>query len=244
MTVARSLLYLSFIYAALAGVVLAALAMNPTVPIGMGILVAVVYFNVIFPLAAIWGQHHEWLRLWVFLLPLSLMMILPDWFLSAQLDVLVFPSTGSPYIGTVPIFMAGMWTIPLVLVVWLADHAKSWGSYLVAGIVSAVMFWGSEAIAWRIPIWHAQNVRQIEHVALYLLVPEVILGMTTLAAYRWSGRRGLMTRLMAAYLVMMIYLGQVAGFYFIVERIGSLDVLWRLPAFGVSLTTGGLTTLG
>ncbi len=239
MTTARTFGQLALVYLAFAGVVTAAIFMSPSVPLGLGILASVLFFNVIFPLAAIVGQHHEWLRLWIFLVPLSVMMVLPDWFLSSQLDVLHFPSTGSPYIGTVPIFMAGMWTIPLVLVIWLADHLKGWNSYLVAGVVSAVMFLGSEALVWKLPIWQAQNVWQIEHVAIYLIVPELVLGMSTLAAYRWGGRRGILGRLLAAYLVMIIYLGHVAGFYFLFERVGSFDELGRASAIGTSFTVLG-----
>lgn len=239
MTTARSFWHLALVYLAFAGVVTAAIVMSPSVPLGMGILASVLFFNVIFPLAAVAGQHHEWLRLWIFLVPLSILMVLPDWFLSSQLDVLNFPPTGSPYIGTVPIFMAGMWTIPLVLVVWLADHLKGWNSYLVAGVVSAILFLGSESLVWKLPVWQAQNVRQFEHVALYLIVPELILGMSTLAAYRWGGRRGLWARLLAAYFVMIVYLGNVAGFYFLFERVGSTDRLWH-----VSTACGMLTALG
>lgn len=239
MTVLRSFSHLAFVYAAFAAVVLAALAMKPTVPIGLGVLAAAVFFNVIFPLAAVWGQHHEWLRLWTFLVPLSAMMVLPDWYLSAKLEVLVFPETGSPTIGTVPVFMAILWTIPLVLIVWLADHLRGWGSYLIAGTLSAVLFWGSEALLWRLPIWHAQNVSQIEHVAIYLLIPEVLLGITTLAAYRWSGRKSILARLAAAYLVMIIYLGNLVGFYFVFEHLGFLKSLSHFPSVGASITTLG-----
>ena len=60
-----------------------------------------------------------WGRAWLVLAPLSVLKVAPGWFLSAELGTLSFPDTGAPFVGTVPVFMAGMWVMalfPLVLV--------------------------------------------------------------------------------------------------------------------------------
>lgn len=59
------------------------------------------------------GDRSLW-RAWTVLAPLSLMMVLPDWFLSDVLGILAFPCRGGPLIGTVPLAMAGMRTIALM----------------------------------------------------------------------------------------------------------------------------------
>jgi hypothetical protein len=210
---------LVLVHLALAALVAAALMMQPTVPLGLGLLVAVVGYNILLPMTAIWSQHHTWLRLWLFLAPLSAMMLLPDWFLAKQLGVLVFPDTGAPRIGEVPIFMMGMWTIPLFLIVHFAQRYKPPMDHAVVLTLSAALFLGSEAVLWRLPVWHAQNVWQVANVAIYLIVPELILGLTAYWGYLLSERRSLLVRLGTSYLVMVIYLGNLALFYFLVERI-------------------------
>lgn len=57
-------------------------------------------------------------RIWKFLVPLSILMVFPDWFLSAVLQTLVFPEDGFLKIGTVSGYMAGLWAIPLFICVY------------------------------------------------------------------------------------------------------------------------------
>jgi hypothetical protein len=210
---------LILVHLALAALVAAALVMQPALPLGLGILVAVVGYNMLLPLTAIWGQHHTWLRLWIFLVPLSAMMLLPDWFLADALGVIHFPDTGGPRVGAIPVFMMGMWTIPLFLVIHFAGRASYPFDHVIVILLSAALFVGSEAILWRLPVWQAQNVGQVGHVAGYVIVPETLLGLTTYWGYLLAERRSLLVRLGTAYLIMVIYLGNLALFYFLVERV-------------------------
>lgn len=114
-------------FAVLARVVLAV----PVGDLGWRILLLVVVFHLgAVLLARRTGDEYLW-RAWTVLAPLSVVMVLPDWFLSAVLGSLEFPDTGGPFIGTVPVFMAGMWTIallPIVLVGALASQKAGRGS--------------------------------------------------------------------------------------------------------------------
>jgi hypothetical protein len=150
---------------------------------------------------------------------LSILQIFPDWFLSSQLDVLVFPNTGGPFIGTVPLFMAGMWTIPLLLIVYIGRRVPPPYANWAVIAVSAILFLGSEATLWVLPVWYAQHVTQIFHVAIYLIAPEILLGLYTFYAAEWVREKSLGYRLGAAFTVMITYLGNVSLFYLIIEKV-------------------------
>ncbi len=191
---------------------------------GTKITLLVLGYNIALPLLARRLGHGLWFSLWRFLLPLSLLQILPDWFLSAQLGILNFPDTGALFIGTVPAFMGGMWVIPLFLIVFIAsqveDVSKNQNSARwAAALVSLAVFVGAEATLWAIPIWHAQNVTQIAGGALYLLIPEALLGLHAFLAYKTFGQAGWGLRLAAAFTVMSLYFGGITLFYFLVEKI-------------------------
>jgi hypothetical protein len=80
----------------------------PNSPIGARLLIAVIAYNVIIPITAVWRGHKRWLEIWIFVLPISILQIFPDWYLAHQLEVLSFPVDGFPMIGDVPIYMAGL----------------------------------------------------------------------------------------------------------------------------------------
>lgn len=192
--------------------------------LGMRISVLVVVYNLMLPAYAQWRGHDEWMDLWLFLLPLSVFMVLPDWMLASVLDSLVFPRTGAAYIGAVPVFMAGMWVIPLFMLVMLERAVRPrWG--LAAGcaitvLMSALVFLGSEAIAWQIPIWSAKNVAHWHGIAFYLIPALLLLGPVTAFAYEACLRRSPWQRLMAAAMVTALYAGSCLLFYWLVE------ILW------------------
>ena len=180
---------------------------------GRAILLLTLIYNAALPLWCLARRDRVSLSMWRFLLPLSVLMILPDAFLSAHLGVLVFPDTGSPFLGSVPVFMAGLWVIPLFLVL----HAGESGGLPGAALASCLVFTAAEATLWAIPVWHAINVTTVAHVAVYLLVPETVLGLSAWLAWRQVGDCGLLLRLTAAFAVMTLYLGNVALFWFLVE---------------------------
>ncbi len=190
-----------------------------TLPLGWRILVIVIAYNLLIPFFARRVGYKGWFELWSFSLPLSMLQIFPDWWLSQGLGILVFPNTGVPFIGTVPIFMAGMWVIPFFIIIYLGRRFQGKFSGLVAALASGVIFLGSEATLWALPVWYAQNVTQAAHIALYLIIPEILLGYTALRAFEWSLGKSFFKKLGAALAVMLGYLININLFYFVIEKI-------------------------
>ena len=190
---------------------------------GWRVLGLVVVYNVLAPIAAWWRGHLKWWARWAFLLPLSILLVFPDWFLSSELGVLVFPNTGGPRLGTVPVAMAGMWLIPLFLVLTVSEGVERRRTRSMAVgaavIVSLLLFVGSEAVLWRVPIWFAENVMMVGHVAIYVIIPEVLLGSFCYLGYVYTGRAGFGTRIGATFVLMLLYLGALSFFYLLIEKI-------------------------
>ena len=67
--------------------------------------------------------------------------------------------------------------------------------------------------------WYAQNVTMVGNIAVYILIPEVILGLTTFWMYNQVRAKSLHWYVIGAYFVMIIYLGNSAFFYFLIEKI-------------------------
>jgi hypothetical protein len=191
--------------------------------VGVKLFVLVLAYNIALPVIARVRGHAEWIGIWLFALILSVFQVFPDWFLSAQLGVLVFPEDGFVKIGTVSGYMAGLWAIPVFIIVYASSLAGERGSaraaYATAAALSLVIFGLSEETVWMLPSWYAQNVRMIGHTAVYIVVPEIILGISCVYAYRQLRGRSHLLKVPAAFLVMLLYLGSAAWFYFIVERV-------------------------
>ena len=116
--------------------------------------------------------------------------------------------------------MAGMWTIPLWAALVAADHlgrgsertSMVWAAALAGGILVS-----AEAVVWMVPIWEAVNVTAVGPVALYVIVPEILLGAIAFAAYvRYRDRsRGLQVAVAA--LVSTFYLGALGARYLLID---------------------------
>jgi hypothetical protein len=182
---------------------------------------------IIYPLAmfslGLWLKDREWLKILGFCMVLSIFQIFPDWFLATQLDILVFPEDGFFRIGAVSGYMAGLWTIPMFQIIFFGQRIKARFSYNTALIAVAVttflLFALSEETFWLIPSWHAKNVTMIHYSALYLLIPEVIFGLSGYFAYEKTKDKGLWMRILAAFFVMTFYIGNLSFFYFVIERL-------------------------
>ncbi|MFW9998044.1 MAG: DUF6989 domain-containing protein [Candidatus Odinarchaeota archaeon] len=215
-----------FIHVAFAVICLFILLFPLDVAIGWRLFIAVVLYNITIPSLALHREYGEWLMLWSFVSILSLFQVIPDWFLSVELNVLVFPEDGFPKIGTVSGYMAGLWTIPLFMIVYLGLAIEERYSEKLANItvaaVSLLIFGLSEETLWILPSWYAQNVLMIDHIAVYILIPEIILGLVTYRGYKYireKDSRKLWYLAIVAFLTMLIYLGAANFFYFIVEKI-------------------------
>lgn len=190
-------------------------------PRGWQFAFLVLLYNIGLPVLASRYQRSDWLSIWIFVLPLSIFQVFPDWWLSAQLKTLVFPEDGFFKIGTVSAYMALLWVIPLFLIIYTAErvriHIHPTGAFLAAGVTGVVIFGISEATLWRIGSWHAQDVKMIAHMAVYVLPAEFILSISAYIFYRLSFQSTPVVRIIAAFAVMLIYTGALSFFYFFIE---------------------------
>ena len=87
------------------------------------------------------------------------------------------------------------------------------------GLASFVLFVGSEAVLWRVPVWYAEGVTQLGHVALYVVIPEVLLGIGAYLVFLATEERPVWARLAGAFVLMVFYQGGLTFFYFLFERV-------------------------
>lgn len=189
----------------------------PLGQLGMRILVLVVIFNVGVVLVARRTDDRVLMRAWAVLAPMSVLMVLPDWFLSAELGSLTFPDTGAPFVGTVPLFMAGMWTIallPVVLIgVVVADRRGMLAGTAAAAVSGVALFWAAELAAPLIPLWEPVGVTMVAGIAAYVIVPELVLSAAAFVIVATVGRiPGTATAALTA-LLPFTYLGMLATSY-------------------------------
>jgi hypothetical protein len=196
------------------------------IAIGHRLLFLVIVYNLAMPAWGVFRKDKDWTNLWLFAFILSMFQVFPDWFLSAQLNILVFPEDGCFKFGTVSGYMAGLWTIPLFIIIFIGERLNERSSQLAAyasvAAASVIIFGGSEATLWLLPSWYAQNVYMIGHIAVYILIPEIVLGTSAYGCYQLIKNRPLWFRIPAAFLVMQLYLGSAAFFYFFFEKIINL----------------------
>jgi hypothetical protein len=204
------------LFAILCGIVL-------LVPISLGfrLTLLVAIYIVAIPIICTVRGYTECRNIWIFSLILSFFQFFPDWFLSAQLDILVFPDDSFLKIGTVSVYMAGLWTIPLFMIIYLGYRTEKRltqnYSYLIVAIASLLIFGLSEqflAIS-----WYAQNVAMISNIAIYIIIPEIFLGLTMYWMYLQTQEKLLPIKIGGAFIIMIIYLGNAVFFYFLLEKI-------------------------
>jgi hypothetical protein len=165
--------------------------------------------------------HARWFTTWRFGAILSVLMVLPDAFLASGLGVLEFVPDGVPDLGPVTLPMAGMWAIPAVVIVSVADavaHRRSERAGWVATLVTAgVVFVAAEATLTRIPVWRAVDVTTVGEVALYIVPAELFLGVAIVAGTRWCRRSRWPASVPVAALVAVAYTGAAALSWLIVD---------------------------
>ena len=193
------------------------------IEIGVKLFILVIIYNLLILTVGIWQKHKDCLSIWLFTFFISLFQIWPDWFLSAELKVLVFPEDGLFKIGTVSGYMAGLWVIPLFLIVFIGQQLQERYSRRVSYIsvlaMSLVIFGLSEQLMWMLQSWYAQNVVMIGHIALYIIVPEIILGLSTYCFYELIKEKNHWYKIPFAFIVMILYLGSAVFFYFLIEEV-------------------------
>lgn len=216
----RDFIYVHLLFAVVAASVL---LFPATIGTSARLLVVVIAYNAMMPLVAMQRGHTEWIRIWLFAFALSILQIWPDWYLSAELGVLAFPPDGFVMIGTVPAYMAGLWAIPLFTIIYVGQLVqRRWADKWVLVIVGALtlaIFGSAEATMWMLPSWYAVGVTMIGHVAVYIIGPEIVLGLSTYITYDIVRERPLWMIAIAAVLVMILYLGCAILSFFMIERV-------------------------
>lgn len=157
--------------------------------------------------------HDELIDAWLFLVPLSLMQVLPDWMLVRQ-NLLTFTLLGGPVIGPVPAYMAGLWVAPLMVIVWLAEVANRRSTALAlvtAAVASCAVFAAAEWACVRLGLWRPHNVATWHGIAPYVLAAEIVLGVAAWLAFALVRDRVLPAKLVAAAAVSALYAGALIG---------------------------------
>ena len=216
----------TLIFHVLFSLVCAAVLFAPVaVKTGIRLFILVLVYNMGIVIFGIVRNHRDWLNIWLFAIVLSVFQVFPDWYLSAQLGVLVFPEDGFFRIGSVSGYMAGLWAIPIFIIIYVGESVRKRtslrGGLYAVSLASFVIFVGSEETMWALPSWYARDVILLGHVALYIVIPEIILGLSSYQAYHATRDSSLWFKVPAAFIVMLLYLGSASFFYFIIERVNS-----------------------
>lgn len=190
--------------------------------LGQAIGAIVLLYVVTVPIVGWLRGQHELLDAWLFLLPLSMCQVVPDWILVEQLHVLSFPPLGGGHFGPVPQYMAGLWIAPLMLVIWIGEvvHRRSAAVALVAVAVgSAAIFGAAEWIAPRLLLWFPHGVRTWHGVAIYVVAAEVLLSVATWLVFLQVQGRTIFAKAFGAAGVSIFYAGALVVSNFLVERL-------------------------
>jgi hypothetical protein len=181
-------------------------------------LVLVVLYNLALPVMAQARGHHEVVQMWTFLLPLSIFLLFPDWMLSAKLGLLHFSEHDWLHFGTVSAYRAFIWTIPLFLVVFIGSEIEKYQSTalaLAAMLLSAiVLFVLEEEALFQLGAAHISHAATLFHAGWHVLIPQVLMGFAAFFAWQQVHCRNFLSKLFAAFIVMLIYTGGVAFCYF------------------------------
>ena len=192
-------------------------------PIGIKLFILVIMYNIMVPIVGIWRKYPDWLNIWLFSFILGMLQIWPDWFLSAQLNVLVFPEDGLFKIGTVSGYMLFLWAIPFFIILFIgyrvSEQVSEHYTYLIVALISLLIFGVSEMTMWTIGSWYAQNVTMVGHTAIYIIIPEVILGISAYWSYKMIQDKTIWVKFPTAFIIMLLYLGSATFFYFFFEKI-------------------------
>lgn len=184
--------------------------------LGYALCLFALVYNIALPL---WGSrrgHTQWVAMWQFLLPVSFALPLADWMLVNQLGTLSFPGDGVPRIGgAVPIYFLGMWVMLLWQVMWFAEHTGR--PYLAAAGFALAGFVGWEWIAPFLALWEPVGVRMWAGIALYVIVPEVLMVLATMFLWHTTQAQPRAVKVAAALGVAPLYAGLLAWSHMLIN---------------------------
>lgn len=160
--------------------------------------------------------RREWLAALTVLVPISFFQVFPDWMLAKVIGSIAFPDNGGLRVDAViPLAMAGLWVLPLLVVVLIARDSLWRGA-----LVSTIVFAATEIAAPHIGIWEpAGGVSEVLGIAIYVLPAEAALGAATVYAVRVAADAGWGTKLVAAASVSVFYTGALAVSALLIDHI-------------------------
>jgi len=218
----RDFLSIHFIFAALAAVTL--LLPIPSATISGKMLVVVMIYNALIIVEFYGKGYDDWKRIWVFAFMLSLLMVFPDWYLAETLGALQFPNDGFPMIGgAIPIYMAGLWAIPFFIILFIGNQVQERKSVKLASIVVSILtvliFALAELTLVYLPSWIATVSGMTGNLAWYIIIPELLLGLSTFICYNTVREREIWIKIVGAFTVMILYIGNASFFFFLIETL-------------------------
>ena len=205
------------------GVCLLVILILTNLPIGIKLLILVTIYNLLVVVFGALRNYQEWINIWLFSFILSVFQVFPDWILSAEFDILIFPEDGLFKIGTVSGYMLGLWAIPLFIILYvgqrLQERYSKKSSYLIVGVLALLIFGFAENTMWMLQSWYAQNVTMLGHLAVYIIIPEIILGLSAFYAYDTIKENHHWFKIPMAFIIMLLYIGSTVFFYFLIEKL-------------------------
>ncbi len=218
----RDFLLIQVIFAVLAAVTL--LVPIPTATISGKMLVLVMIYNGLIIVEFYGKGYDEWKSIWIFAFMLSLLMVFPDWYLAETLSALQFPVDGFPMIGgAIPIYMAGLWSIPFFIILFVGNETQERKSlnlaYTVVSILSVMIFVLAEITLVALPSWNATVIGMTENLAWYIIIPELLLGLSTFICFNLVRERVIWLKIIGAFTVMILYIGNASFFFFLIETL-------------------------
>lgn len=218
----KDFILIHVIFAVLAAITL--LVPFPTASVDGKMLVLVILYNVLIIVEFYLKGYIEWRNIWLFSFVLSLLMVFPDWYLSETLGALIFPSGGLPMIGgAIPLYMAGLWTIPFFIIIFIGNEVQKRKSieltYIIVSLISVMIFVLSELTLVYLPSWSATVSGMTGNLAWYIIIPELLLGLSAFICYNVITGRKIWMNLSGAFIVMILYFGTISFFYFLIETL-------------------------
>ncbi len=207
--------------------ILAAIALLfpfPGATIDGKMLLLVILYNALIVVEFNLKGYSEWRNIWLFSLTLSLLMVFPDWYLAETLGALVFPPGGLPMIGgAIPLYMAGLWSIPFFIIIFIGKEVEKRKSveftYVIVSLISVLIFILAELTLVALPSWTATVTGMTGNLAWYIIIPEMLLGLSAFICYNAITGRKIWMNLSGAFIVMILYIGTASFFYFIIETL-------------------------
>ncbi len=218
----KDFLLIHIIFAVLAAVTL--LLPIPTATISGKMLVLVMIYNGLIIVEFYRKGYDEWKSIWIFAFILSLLMVFPDWYLAETLGALQFQPDGFPMIGgSIPIYMAGLWSIPFFIILFVGKETQKRKSlnlaHIIVSFLAVLIFALAEFTLVYLPAWTATVSGMIGNLAWYIIIPELFLGLSAFICYNIVKDQKIWMKIVGAFTVMILYIGNASFFFFLIETL-------------------------